>query len=293
MNQTEQIVCPEFSEIAPKSSAISEVRAKTLKAWDKFLSWTFSMKNREYTLFYPTQMEEFETGEKKFSEFSEYFGYFSQIKPLVGSVTKDEEDIFITNCILRLIHDEVSHVPQKILTTEEILAKVLAYRALKKGDEVAFSTLDPEGKNRYVTYLVDEIIDLWRGMPAFGLVAKDQGINHSVLLFRGTDLSLTTEKGWASILSDLDLSGPGFSTFKKAAPKIESWLKKMKDSGTPARALGMSLGGVFAAYTTLFFPDLLIHDHRFPSIGFNAPGISKHLLEEQPSKKKSLYLSFS
>ena len=76
-------------------------------------------------------------------------------------------------------------------------------------------------------------------MPAFGLVPIEKGKVPPILLFRGTDLSLGSTRSWASVISDLNTSGPGLFTFRNAQIKIHDWLTKVASYGIKARAIGV------------------------------------------------------
>lgn len=245
-------------------STLGELRSKTLKNWDRMLTWAFSKKNSDYLLSKPPRLESFSMDIHEILNFDATHGYFSPDNPIVGKSTNSKEDISITECLLKVMAKKIKAEEQMQFSLNEVLCKVLAYRALEKGMEVAIPEL----------YVVDEVIDLWHGMPAFGLIPKNNKEAIPILLFRGTDLALSTERGWASILSDLDVSGPGFSTFMDAKPKIHEWLKKVAALGVPARVMGVSLGGVFASYAYIFEHALL---NKVPSIAFNPPGVSKEV----------------
>lgn len=176
--------------------------------------------------------------------FLEQYGCFAS-HPLLGWVTESESDKSIAFQFLEQMRDWPS------IYQVEFLSKVIAWRSLQVGDQIPLE----EG------YTVDRIFWLAPGFPAFGL----QGKGSAILLFRGTDLRW---KGRASILSDLDLRGPGYGLYKKNRAELRPWLEHRK-----AYATGFSLGGALAAYTALFESDLL----TLPSITFNAPGIYKKL----------------
>ena len=148
-------------------------------------------------------------------------------------------------------------------------------RSLKKGTKVWVSENE--------IYTVDIVIDLWHGMPAFGLIPEKNGT--PILLYRGTDLNLTSEKGWASILSDLDTTGPGYKTYLRARTEIRNWLEKVKKQQKPARVMGFSLGGVFVCYSLIYEYDLL--SKEAPSVAFNPPGISEEIYEKWESIPKA------
>lgn len=267
------------------------MRVKFLKNWDKALTWTLSTKNRDFILKNPIQKKDFSVQSPDFFIFNENYGYFSILHPIVGIVTKEVRDIEVTNCLLMSIYEQIKDKEQYQLTADEILVKIMAYRNLELGMKISVPVVNMQGESVLETYLVDEIIDLWRGMPAFGLIPM-KGTSPSILLFRGTDLTFTSEKGWASMISDLDITGPGFKTFLRAKDQIQGWLKKVSRREIPARAIGFSLGGAFVFYTMIHFPDLL-HPH-FPSKAFNPPGIKNTVLTkwEQSAGEKPPYIVY-
>ncbi len=195
---------------------------------------------------------------KECQTFSENYGYFSEVHPLVGKFTPNKQDIDITLNILKIIHEKLAG-DLRIHATNEILSKVLAYRDLKEKMEIPI----PIDDGKLTTYTVDTVFNLWHGMPAFALLPKDNESASPLLIYRGTEFSL---KGWGSILSDLDFKGPGFSAFRKAQPSIHAWLEKI---GKKTRVLGFSLGGALTAYTLLFEKDLISS-----AVAFNMPGLS-------------------
>lgn len=174
--------------------------------------------------------------------FLDQYGCFSP-HPLLGWVSDSREDTQIAVRFLEKISD------WSPLFQIEFLAKVIAWRSLQVGDFIPFE----EG------YHVDRIFSLAPHFPAFGL----QGKNSSILLFRGTDLRW---KGRASMLSDLDLRGPGYHLYQKNRAELRAWLQ-----GRQAWATGFSLGGALTTHAALFDHDLLSPD--LPSIAFNSPGL--------------------
>lgn len=194
-------------------------------------------------------------------EFSKKHNFFSSLHPLLGVVTESEQDIWIVADLLKTIYDKVP-LGIRELMTQEVLTKILAFRALKDGMEI----LVPKQK-KLVRYYVDKVLTLDKGMPAFAFVAENQ-TEASFLLFRGTDFSW---KGRRSIASDLDLHGVGYSCFLKAQDKIAHWLK----TAHQPEALGYSLGGAFAAYALLFNPD-----HLTRAIAFGPPGFLTKVYQE-------------
>lgn len=256
------------------------MRVKAIKGWDKLLTWTLAPKNPPYQLKVPFVQKDFQVKTPNLANFDQNYGYFSIYHPIVGIVTKSLRDIEVTNCLLESIHTEIKDPEQCHFSSEEILAKVMAYRPLLEGMKIAICSWNAKGEKSLQTYLVDKVLDLWHGMPAFGLVPEKKGEHIPILLFRGTDLSLNSEKGWASILSDLDTSGPGYTTFLQGQQEIHHWLEKMVKEKAPARLVGFSLGGVFVYYTMIHEYDLVNQEVHSPSIAFNSPGLSKEMLKK-------------
>lgn len=247
------------------------MRSKALGSIDKMLSWVFDQKHYSYCLKTPLQEETFVNNHPKLITFSKHHGYFSSDRPLVGKVTKDQKDVKVTLQLLQTIHKVIKDPKMRALTTGEILTKVLAYRNLKKDQEISI----PSASGSLVPFKVDELFDLWDGMPAFGLIPQISDESAPILLYRGTDLSLLSQRGLASILSDFDTKGPGLSAFLHARKSIHEWLKKVALSGQKARVMGFSLGGALAAYTLLYEHELINLDRLESSYAFNPPGISK------------------
>ncbi len=234
-------------------------RTSFLKSLDKMLAAIFDEPSRTYAIV-PTQRGEiFRSPTPAMEEFIRLHGYFSEERPIVARFTKDAEDLNLTREVLKEIHEKVIDPFQREITAAEVITKVLAYRDLKPGDQISLPVLGAQSGATYMPYIVDEVLDLWHGMPAFGLLPQDkEGI--PILLFRGTDLSLVTERGWASVISDLEIHDPGLSAFQSGQSKIRAWLEKAEKSCSKARVMGFSLGGILAAYTILYEGDLISRD---------------------------------
>lgn len=259
--------CPTLLRKPEEEKALGEVRVRALRAWDTLLTWALAPKNITYQLKSPLEQKKFEVTSEDLFAFAKNYGYFSIFHPIVGIVTDSKRDIEVTKCLLASLHQEKKEQHQ--FSSDEILAKVMAYRSLKKGMKISLSDSSE-------TYIVDQVIDLWRGMPAFGLLPEGSG--PPILLFRGTDLSITSERSWASILSDMDIDGPGYTAFLRGRLAIRSWLEKARRDYAPARLVGFSLGGVFVLYTMIY--EYALINQEFPSVAFNSPGISKEILEK-------------
>ena len=246
-------------------------RVKALRGLDQFLNWSIPSE-RSYHLSDSAEEVTYDNDVPAIVEFSSQYGYFSAYRPLVATATSDLHDIELVHDLLECVNRKIANLEQKQLMTAEIMTKVLAYRDLKIGDTFNLCLGDTPKK-----YVVDIVFNLWHGMPAFGLIPQDNVAAAPILLFRGTDPSLDSQRGWASLISDLDIAGPGYKAFQKAKKELQSWLKKVTTSGRKAKVMGFSLGGALAAYTYLFENDLMSDE---PSYAFNAPGLSIKLLEQ-------------
>jgi hypothetical protein len=251
-----------------------KMRLSALKHADQLLDMITERQARSYVLVSPTRMQFYTNDLPSLIAFASSYGYFS-LHPLIAHVSNDQDDL---DRVLSLFEDFAeASVDDRFASFAilELLAKVLAYRDLKEGQLVNIPIA--EGKHySMVAFTVDHVFNLWKGMPAFGLIPDKKGAP-SILLFRGTDLALHSKRGWASVLSDIDVSGPGFSTFQRAQKEIHDWLEKAAGENKKARAIGFSLGGSLAAYTFLYENPLLSEEG---SIAFNAPGVSESVLEE-------------
>ena len=218
--------------------------------------------------------------------FNKNFGLEAPNKRLVAKVSDPfecMEDIEITCNLLETIDKNFQDENERLLVTGEILTKVLAYRDLRIGQNINVPVIDENDHFRVATYEVDQVFNLWNGMPAFGLIPIEKGVVSPLLLFRGTDLSLSSKRSLSSVLADLDMSGPGHSTYLHARPYIRKWLEDVSRYGKKTRVMGFSLGGAFASYTLIYEHDLVTRDKRNPSIAFNTPGVTKKLYNKWQS----------
>jgi hypothetical protein len=262
-----------FLKPSSKTTWHNRVRSHGLQNVDDFLSWTIPPYLKVYALAYPLQATSLRTEFSQNRDFLEWHGYFSPYDPLVGKISKSREDIQVTRCLLVKISQEIPSLNASSFATDETLAKVLAYRDMKKGDQILIPLSRQD--RRLATYRVDHIFNLWRGMPAFGLISDSGG--EPILLFRGTDFSLDSERGWASLMSDVDSAGPGLTVFRKSQEEIHAWLMKVAQRGLKARVIGFSLGGVLAGYTYLY-ENAWINSEG--CVAFNPPGISDAIFQE-------------
>lgn len=286
---------PAFSESASESQEKANpswkgtLRTSFLKNFDRMLAAIFDEKARTYAV-EQKNPQRFQNNHLLLEEFNQKYAYFSEESPIVGRVTNDLEDLHATQEVLKAIHQNVTDPMQREITTAEVLTKLLAYRDLKEGEVVAFSTQDAYGRVELGTYVVDRVLDLWRGMPAYGLVPQAGTNGAPILLFRGTDFSLVTVRGWASVISDLEINDPGLSAFEHGQPEIHAWLEKVARSHVKARVMGFSLGGILAAYTLLYERPLI--NAQLFSYSFNAPGVSREILQEWTQERTAPFRIF-
>ncbi len=253
----------------------SKVRVKALENLDQFLNWSVSEKLKSYPLARPLQEERIRSDIPEVREFVQKYGYFSAVRPLVGKVSSDEGDLELVCCLLRNVFEKGAKGSYLQVANAEILTKILAYRDLKKGQIIKIPVENGSGVS-YEPFMVDHVFDIWRGMPAFGLIPQKEGLS-SILLFRGTEFSLVSQRGWASMMSDLDMAGPGRAAFQRAQNEISVWLKKVKSRGKKAAVMGYSLGGALAAYTFIYENGSLSDQG---SLAVCAPGVAEKVIED-------------
>ncbi len=201
------------------------VRSTFLESLDKMLALAFDPQARIFQLDQTRPKYTFRSDQKEFAEFIKTYGYFSDEKPIVGRVTKDNADTCAVTELLKQMAKKIRDPLQLEIAIGEAIAKILAYRDLKEGQILNLPRLDQTGRPVFTTYKVDQVFDLWHKMPAFGLVPQEKGVS-ALLLFRGTDFSLITERGWASLISDLEIRDPGYYAFVQAEPMLRTWLAK-------------------------------------------------------------------
>lgn len=253
-------------------------RTTFLKSLDKMLALFSDKESRSYIVDKSEHMLIFKNTDPYMLHFNQLYGYFSEEHPIASRVTDDREDLEVTKDLLEKMYTSILDPLQLELTAAEIITKVLAYRELTRGQIIQIPVVMPSGDSELVIYEVDEVLNLWHGMPAFGLLPQTAKHHVPILLFRGTDLSFVSEKGWASVISDLEMHDPGLATFQRGQALIHAWLLRAKERVAKARVMGVSLGGILTSYTLLFEKDLINQD--FPSIAMNPPGVSREILLE-------------
>lgn len=253
------------------SASQGEIRQKRLLAIDEAMNWACPLSSRSFSLVLGSKSQLFTQTINSLESFVSNHGYFSSHKPLVGIVTESLAD-------LESLRKTFSGLMQSkdadwiCLATEELICKALAYRNLQKKMKISLPTQMGK-KVQLVEYEVDEVFDLWQGMPAFGLLPLEKNA-HPILLFRGTDFSFVSKSSWASILSDCDFTGAGFTTFRSSEKVLQNWLKNACSIGIKPHVMGFSLGGILAIYTAIFQGAFIDR-----CTAFNAPGVSKAVFE--------------
>lgn len=256
-------------------SWISRMRVKTLNHIDQLLDWSVSSSLKKYALAHPPHEQHIAFSTKELQEFSKFHGFFSSFHPLVGKVSHDPEDVDLVCHLFEVAFETIKEPAYLEFCIAELLTKVLAYRELKKG-QVLLIPFVRAGKSSMQRFVVDRVFNLWNGMPAYGLKSEKEGVS-SLLLFRGTDLSLDSQRGWASVMSDLDIKGPGLSAFRKSQTKLHDWLVSMQREKRSAKVMGFSLGGALSTYTFIYENEYLSLD---PSYSFHPPGVSEDVLKD-------------
>lgn len=246
------------------------LRAKALHNLDQLLNWSINERLKVFPFSHPLEAEEIREDTSAVSQFAKEYGYFSAESPLIANVTEEEKDFELICTLLRSLEKNFS---QKYLefAVPEILTKGLAYRELKLGQVIPIPHV--RGSENYT---VEEVFDIWHGMPAFTLKPK-KDIFSPILLFRGTDFSFTSQRGWASMMSDLDMAGPGLSTFHNAQENIHAWLVKTSNHGQKPIVMGYSLGGALAAYTYIYENAYLAEKG---SVCICSPGVASKVIED-------------
>lgn len=250
--------------------------AQSFKYWEIFLSWLFKYPSRCYELRGDQSHHVYENPAEGLHRFAKSYRERQASKGIICRVTPHFKDIEKAGSVLKQVYELVENPQLCEWATMEILSKVMAYRNLKQGHIIPLPIMGSDGCMGMSTYVVDRVFDLWNKIRAFGFVRSD-GIGAPILLFRGTDFSFLTEGGRASIISDLDPRGPGWTLFEKGQKGIQEWLRK---ENRPARVVGHSLGGVVAAYTLIHEADWMSIEPHESSYAFNFPGVTPELAEQ-------------
>ncbi|MDR2539345.1 MAG: hypothetical protein LBC45_01820 [Chlamydiales bacterium] len=240
--------------------------------------WSLSKLDSLLRICFPYQRRSYKTQEQiktyvsplALQTFAKEHGYFSN-EPLLSFVSSSKEDLKVVQEVLKSSVQIDKNWIDFCVT--EILCKALAYRDVALNYEIKIPVRNLQNQIVLETFILDRIFDLWQQMPAFGWIPKNPQIS-SLLIFRGTDCSLTTKRSLASLFSDLDFSGPGFRVFRKARSQIQEWLAEVHRKENAARVMGCSLGGALAGHTFIEYYDLLSKES---SVAFHPPGMFKQV----------------
>ncbi|WP_194847521.1 hypothetical protein [Candidatus Neptunochlamydia vexilliferae] len=264
--------------------------AQTFKYWEIFLSWLFKYGSRCYEVRGAKDPHIYENPSEGLAQFAESYRKWQASKGIICQVTSSFEDVEKVSAVLKEIYQTVDSSVMCEWAICEVLAKAMAYRNLKEGYEIPLPIMGKDGCMEMATYRVDRVFDLWREVRAFGLIRCDRREGAPTLLFRGTDFSLVSEGGRASIISDLDPKGPGWTLFERGQNEIHQWLSAGQEKG---RVMGHSLGGIVAAYTVIHEAPLISQRPHECSYAFNFPGVSEELAKEWDAlKEKPLFKGF-
>lgn len=246
-----------------------------MKYSETILARIFNYSSCCYALKEPPEFFILEHDSQRIFQFYKDHHYGSPTHPLISQMTPDPEDIRLTEKYFAQITEDISDMNLAYLLTAEVLSKVLSYRNLKKGHQIKIPQKTHKSLE-LIEYRVDVVLNLWQDIRCFGLVPIEKAVAPPLLLFPGTDFSLLTKRGRASMLNDLDPSGPGRSLFLHARQQIRHWLETVCQDHL-ACLFGHSLGGILASY-------VLIMEHKFihkscKSFIFNHPGIELDMFQ--------------
>lgn len=266
---------------------MNNVRGWSLSKLDSLLNVCFPYQRRSYKA-----QEEIKTyrGPLNLQLFAKEHGYFSHV-PLLSVVSSDRKDAILVQQALESAMEVQSDWLD--FCVSELIAKALAYRDIAVQQEIRIPVCNLQNQISLETFVLDRVFDLWHQMPAFGWIPQNPHIP-SLLIFRGTDCSLVTKRSLASLISDLDFSGPGFRVFKKSKVQIQAWLEGVKQKSRAARVIGCSLGGALATHVFIEYYHLLSQE---VSIVFHPPGVCQrvkknwNLLGEKIQKQLVTYIA--
>jgi len=256
---------------ASGSCASCETKAKILEMFNQFSLWIVSFLNLQYRT--EKLLKKIENAPDLLKDFERKHGFFSPIQPLTGNTTLSKEDIKVSQEYLLKLDTIAKDMSIRRFYIQEFISKVIAYRFLQEGDKLIIPSLDQMGI--FYTYNVEKVFNLGLKMPAFGLKSQDPKAS-DMIIFRGTDLHLSKVSALASVVADLDVFGPGYTSFFFAKDQMERFLQSSSENGKKVISLGYSLGGILSAYMQLFFPTYIDTQN---SAAFNPPGFQKKLLK--------------
>jgi len=218
----------------------------------------------------------FEQPSARVFQFYKDHHYHALTHPIIAKMTSSIQDTLLVCKLFKHILEDIKDEVLANLLTAEVLAKVLSYRNLQKDSTLSIPIKLENKQMVAVPYKIDIIINLWQNVSCFGLLPLEKE-HPPLLIFPGTDFSLLSKRGRASIINDLDPEGPGRSLFFHARSQIQAWLQKATTT-TLCCLIGHSLGSILAAY-------VMIWDHEWisktsNSFLFNYPGLELDMLQK-------------
>lgn len=201
---------------------------------------------------------------KNFQQFHKTHANHSPFTPLVARYTDQRTNLEFVHDILKKIHDSSLSDEMKEWASFEILAKIIAYLPLEKGDLFSIST-----QGSLIDYTVEETLVFNPPLKVFSLRSSDKSIP-SILLFSGSQETIdvknffvyANEKEHAAILEPL---------FLKDKHSLLALIRALKS----VRLVGFSSGGYLAQLTLLYYSDLLEKDPKFPCYLFSPLPLNK------------------
>ncbi|MCH9633179.1 MAG: hypothetical protein S4CHLAM6_15320 [Chlamydiae bacterium] len=193
--------------------------------------------------------------------------------------------------VLRKIHEQIDNPKIMQVMTAQILSKVLVGKNahfIGIGNTIEIPSIDANGNTKLVEYTFDKKFDLWKGIPAFGLV-DIKGDAPPMLIFRSTNTDLEEIDTLPTLVANLHPKGPGWKIFSKSQEKVAGWLEEKNQlSQQKARTIGYSQGGILSSYFLTYHSDKFNKEENQPSFILDAPGVSNEIekdwlgVEEKP-----------
>ncbi len=214
---------------------------------------------------------------------------FGHLGPKEWDVLRNNYDLHNPQAILQLLNQVYKHTSDSNLLqirSAQVLAKKLipwCSDQITPGFEMEFPYVDELGKTSLVTYMLDEKIDLWHGIPAFGFV-DIEGVAPPLLVFRSTNNRIGDEDGPASLIANFHPRGPAWKLYRNSKDRVDAWLKdNTKDGENKARIFGYSQGGTLASYFLTHHSEWVSQKPNEPSYILDAPGVFPELAEKWKS----------
>jgi len=134
--------------------------AQTFKYWEIFLSWLFKYPSRCYELKQRTRGYILENPSDEFYQFAKTYRKHAASKGIICRVTPHVKDIERVSTLLQHLYDSISNPELCELASCEVMAKVMAYRDLKKGHLIPFPIMGRDGCMQMNIYKVDCVLGI-------------------------------------------------------------------------------------------------------------------------------------